>query len=185
MGATGHRIRRRLTLQDGSGGRATNASHTCTLDPASFSFQRAPSTDPRSGLPRIEPLRHHASTSGNMTATDPTAHPVSPQTPDASGSFKVGDVLVSSGGWEQTNISFYQVVAVTPKTVVIRALQSRTTAGAGEAQQMNEPIIDSLRRHRLLRRHPRENREPPPLPPGGRPSSTRGQEPLPEEPREQ
>lgn len=79
-----------------------------------------------------------------MTATDSNARPVPPQTPEASGSFMVGDVLVSSGGWEQTNISFYQVVAVTPKTVVIRALQSRITARVGEAQQMNEPIIDSF-----------------------------------------
>ena len=32
--------------------------------------------------------------------------------------FKVGDVLVSSWGYEQTNLSFYQVVAVNGKTMV-------------------------------------------------------------------
>lgn len=82
-----------------------------------------------------------------MTGTDPNTCPVSPQTPEASGSLMVGDVLVSSGGWEQTNISFYQVVAVTPKTVVIRALQSRITPGGGRGAA-------DERAHRLVHRRP-------------------------------
>lgn len=36
--------------------------------------------------------------------------------------FKVGDVLYDSWGYEQTNIDFYQVVAVGPKSVKIREI---------------------------------------------------------------
>lgn len=63
---------------------------------------------------------------------------------DAFDSLVVGDILVSSDGWEQTNIMFYQVVAVMPKTVRIRAIRSRITPAVGWAHQMNEPIRDSF-----------------------------------------
>lgn len=37
---------------------------------------------------------------------------------------KKGDILVSSWGYEQTNINFYEVVKATSKTVVLVALRS-------------------------------------------------------------
>lgn len=40
-------------------------------------------------------------------------------------SLAVGTILVSTWGWEQTNVEFYQVVRVTPRTVVIRGIQYR------------------------------------------------------------
>lgn len=37
-------------------------------------------------------------------------------------SFRVGDVIVNSWGWEQTNIDFFQVVGVTKASVKIREI---------------------------------------------------------------
>lgn len=42
-------------------------------------------------------------------------------------SLKVGDILVSSWGYDQTNIDFYLVIASNPSTVKIRQLAQRTT----------------------------------------------------------
>lgn len=36
---------------------------------------------------------------------------------------KQGDILVSSWGWEQTNVDFYEVVKATAKTVTVRELE--------------------------------------------------------------
>lgn len=38
--------------------------------------------------------------------------------------YKVGDILVSSWGYEQTNVDFYQVVGITPKCIKIREIGS-------------------------------------------------------------
>lgn len=38
---------------------------------------------------------------------------------------KVNDILVSKWGYEQTNITFYQVVKVTMKTATIRKISTR------------------------------------------------------------
>ena len=37
-------------------------------------------------------------------------------------SLRVGDILYSSWGWEQTNIDFYQVIAIRGCTVRLRQL---------------------------------------------------------------
>ena len=47
--------------------------------------------------------------------------------------FKVGDILYDSWGYEQTNIDFFQVVEVKPKSVVIREIASRVIEGGGMA----------------------------------------------------
>ncbi len=45
---------------------------------------------------------------------------------------KVGDILASSWGWEQTNVSFYQIVEVPSKCfVVVKEIQQETTRGTG------------------------------------------------------
>ncbi len=38
--------------------------------------------------------------------------------------YKVGQIIYNSWGWEQTNIDFYQVVEVKPKSIKIRAITS-------------------------------------------------------------
>lgn len=40
---------------------------------------------------------------------------------------KVGDILYSDWGYEQTNIDFYEVVKATEKTVTVRKIESRKT----------------------------------------------------------
>lgn len=40
---------------------------------------------------------------------------------------KVGDILVSSWGYDQTNVDFYKVIRTTPKSIVIRQIQGKTT----------------------------------------------------------
>jgi hypothetical protein len=44
---------------------------------------------------------------------------------------KVGDIMVSSWGWEQTNVDFYQIVSVTPKTVTMREIEQAQTESEG------------------------------------------------------
>jgi len=39
-------------------------------------------------------------------------------------SFEVGQVLYDSWGWEQTNIDFYQVIEVKPKSVIVNRISS-------------------------------------------------------------
>lgn len=41
-------------------------------------------------------------------------------------SLKVGDVLVYTWGYDQTNVDFFQVVKTTDKTVVVRELMQET-----------------------------------------------------------
>lgn len=45
---------------------------------------------------------------------------------DATQAFTVGDILVSSWGWEQTNVDFYEVIAVTRGQVTIEKIGQRT-----------------------------------------------------------
>lgn len=42
-------------------------------------------------------------------------------------SLRVGDILYSSWGWEQTNIDFYQVIAIRGSAIDLRQLDQRTT----------------------------------------------------------
>lgn len=43
--------------------------------------------------------------------------------------FKVGDILYDSWGYDQTNIDFYEVVALTAKTVTIREIAGKDVTG--------------------------------------------------------
>lgn len=43
--------------------------------------------------------------------------------------WKVGDLFVNSWGYEQTNIDFYEVAAMTQKTVTLRRIASETVPG--------------------------------------------------------
>lgn len=51
-----------------------------------------------------------------------------PNAPVASSTPKVGDVMVSSWGYEQTNVDFYQVVGVTAASVKLRKVDSTAVA---------------------------------------------------------
>ena len=49
---------------------------------------------------------------------------------DAALFYQVGDILVNSWGWEQTNIDYYQVVKVGNKTIDIQAIYSKVVEGS-------------------------------------------------------
>ena len=48
--------------------------------------------------------------------------------PTAKHAYQVGDILVSSWGYDQTNVSFYEVVKVTAATVRVRRRNASVTS---------------------------------------------------------
>ena len=69
---------------------------------------------------------------------------------EAANSLVVGDVLVSSWGWEQTNIDFYEVVKVSGSFVTVREIKcnvvSRNANGGNVVPVPGEFIGDPIRR---------------------------------------
>lgn len=51
-------------------------------------------------------------------------------------SFKVGDILYSSWGYDQTNIDWYQVVAAQPKSIKIREIASKIVRQGEQSDQV-------------------------------------------------
>ena len=63
-------------------------------------------------------------------------------------SLRVGDILYSSWGWEQTNIDFYQVIAIRGSAVDLR--QHRPAARCFQGQDPYAPSVEKLYPHRLI-----------------------------------
>lgn len=58
---------------------------------------------------------------------------------------KIGDVFAHVWGYEQTNATFYQVVNVTPKTVVVRRVEtSRIENPEGSMTGYAVPVMDKF-----------------------------------------
>ena len=53
--------------------------------------------------------------------------------------FEVGEILAGRWGYEQTNIDYYQIVRVTPSTVMVQQLNKRSTA-TGDMTSKSQPI---------------------------------------------
>ena len=71
--------------------------------------------------------------------------------------FKIGDVIINSWGYEQTNIDFYQVINVTSKTIEVHEInQSLTSKSTGNSMSgYVVPIKDSFildNNERLIRK---------------------------------
>ena len=62
-------------------------------------------------------------------SAQPGASPREPAEPEAEG-IKKGDIFVSSWGYDQTNVDFYEIVDVKGKIVVIREIHKRVTPGS-------------------------------------------------------
>lgn len=61
--------------------------------------------------------------------------------------FKVGDILISTWGYDQTNVQWYQVVGVTSKSVKIREIKGRvqeTGFMSGEAIPIPDAFTNNL-----------------------------------------
>jgi len=56
----------------------------------------------------------------------------------------VGDIFVSSWGYDQTNIDFYQVVGTTPKMLSLRPIDKRVVSGRGEPQEKVIPLANKF-----------------------------------------
>ncbi len=68
-------------------------------------------------------------------------------------SFKVGDILYSSWGYDQTNVDFYQVVALKGKTMVtLREISSRQVKATGGMSNTVEAVKDSFTGDEFSRR---------------------------------
>jgi hypothetical protein len=64
---------------------------------------------------------------------------------------KIGDILESSWGYDQTNVDFYQVVKSTASTVTLRKINAKTVAGDGWTGKVT-PIKDDFDDAEPLRR---------------------------------
>jgi hypothetical protein len=53
---------------------------------------------------------------------------------------KPGDILYASWGFDQTNVDFYEVVAVAGKSVAIREVESRVLSSSGYGQDKVVPV---------------------------------------------
>lgn len=62
----------------------------------------------------------------------------------ASDFYKVGDVIVNSWGYEQTNIDFYQVVKVGNKTIETKAIYSKNVEGTEYSHGMACEVVAAI-----------------------------------------
>lgn len=74
---------------------------------------------------------------------------------DATTVFKVGDIIQSSWGWEQTNVDFYEVIAVAPKTVTLQEIGAKTVPGKSTGNSMADFVVpDTSWRGEITKHHP-------------------------------
>lgn len=68
---------------------------------------------------------------------------------------KVGDIFYHSWGYEQTNIDFYQVIAVTAKTVSIREIKDVVDKyDSLQLRGETKPLKDSFVNDKIIRKTP-------------------------------
>ena len=69
----------------------------------------------------------------------------------------VGDIMVSSWGYDQTNVDFYQVVKTTKTMVAIRRINKKVVSGQGKPQEKVMPIPNDWHsRGKVLRKKLKE-----------------------------
>lgn len=62
--------------------------------------------------------------------------------------FKLGDIFVDSWGYDQTNVDFYQVIEIKPKSVVVREICSSQVEGTHGMDCCNViPVKDAFTRN--------------------------------------
>lgn len=59
----------------------------------------------------------------------------------ASDHYKVGEIIVNSWGWEQTNIEFYAIIEVLPKSIKVQQVKSEMVEGSLMSHGMACDII--------------------------------------------
>lgn len=68
--------------------------------------------------------------------------------------YNVGDVLVSSWGYDQTNIDFYIVLKVTPRTVTLRELNKEVVRRTDSSEHVAPVLGSYASEHTLKGRRP-------------------------------
>jgi len=56
----------------------------------------------------------------------------------------VGDIFVSSWGYDQTNVDFYQVVKTLPSMIIIREIEKQLVRGRGEPTEYVMPMVNKF-----------------------------------------
>lgn len=68
-------------------------------------------------------------------------------------SLRVGDILVASWGYEQTNVDFFQVTAVTDKTVTFGEIGCKSVSPEGFMSDTVEAVKDNFKDEKRYTRH--------------------------------
>ena len=71
---------------------------------------------------------------------------------DVMHTLKVGEILQSVWGFEQTNVQFFQVVKVTPKMVFVREIPSHESSNNGDMTGTVVPVKGAFASDKVLRR---------------------------------
>ena len=58
-------------------------------------------------------------------------------------SLKIGDILESSWGYDQTNVDFYKVIGVSPTRVRVVKVKAQSTSGASWGTGTKVPVPDA------------------------------------------
>lgn len=72
----------------------------------------------------------------------------------------VGDIFVSSWGYDQTNVDFYQVIKTTPKTIALRQIAKQVTRKRGEPTEYVMPIANKFQGPTLRKKLKEYNGQP-------------------------
>jgi hypothetical protein len=59
----------------------------------------------------------------------------------ASDFYKIGDIVYNSWGYEQTNVEFYQVVKITPKTITVKEIAQEIADESMEGHGMSCDVL--------------------------------------------
>lgn len=70
---------------------------------------------------------------------------------------QVGNILVSSWGYDQTNIDFYEVINVTPKQVAVRKIEKKTVGGGGSTHNLVVPLPGRFQPGPALKKIPQKS----------------------------
>lgn len=66
---------------------------------------------------------------------------------------KVGDILVSSWGYEQTNVNYFQVLRITGKSVEIQGIRKHSHGEDGFMTGKCEPIANDFFGKKMMKRY--------------------------------
>lgn len=79
-----------------------------------------------------------------MAVSDPAFRRLVDRVAKRASAVIVGDIFVSSWGYDQVNVDFYQVVKTTPQSVVLRKIDKRLVKGRGEPTEYYTAVANKF-----------------------------------------